>query len=116
MASALEQLFFTITLLDKVSGPSKGVCKSFQKMQQQGKDAFQLMGKGAIGITAAATSLDLFSGRGREFSKALGEVASLDTPAAELDKLAAASKKFTFQFGGDATKIAASAYDIQSAI
>lgn len=116
MAGVMEQLFYTITLLDRVSGPSKGVCESFQAMQQQGKDAFQLMGKGAIGITAAAAGLDTFSGRGRDFSKALGEVASLDTPAAELDKLGLASKKFTTQFSGDATQIAASAYDIQSAI
>ena len=44
MAGALEQLFFTITLLDKVSGPSKGVCESFRAMQQRGKYALQLMG------------------------------------------------------------------------
>lgn len=116
MAGALEQLFFTITLLDKVSGPSKGVCESFRAMQQRGKDAFQLMGKGALGVAAAASSLNAFSGRGREFNKALGEVASLDTPTAELEKLGLASKKFVQQFGGDAAQIAASAYDIQSAI
>lgn len=116
MAGALEQLFFTITLLDKVSGPSKGVCESFRAMQQQGKDAFQLMGKGALGLTTAAVGLNAFTGPARDFSKALGEVASLDTPAAELGKLGLASKKFAMEFGGDAVEIVRSAYDIQSAI
>ena len=57
MSSALEKLFFTITLMDHVSGPSKSVCQSFQTMQQQGKDAFLLMGKGFVGLTANAAQL-----------------------------------------------------------
>lgn len=116
MASALEQLFFTITLLDKVSGPSKGVCKSFQNMQREGRDAFQLMGKGTLGITTSAIGLERLAEPARGFTKSLKEVSSLDTPVAELDKLAKASKQFTRQFGGDAAAIARSAYDIQSAI
>lgn len=116
MAGTLEQLFFTITLLDKVSGPSKGVCESFRAMQQQGKDAFQLMGKGALGLTTAAVGLNAFTGPARDFSKSLGEVESLGVPVAELDQLETASKRFARQFGGDAAEIVRSAYDIQSAI
>lgn len=116
MASALEKLFFTITLLDKVSGPSKGVCNSFRRMQQQGKDAFQLMGKGALGLTTAAVGLNAFTGPARDFNQALREVASLGTAPEELARLEKASKQFAMQFGGDAAEIVRSAYDIQSAI
>lgn len=116
MASALEKLFFTITLLDKVSGPSKGVCNSFRRMQQQGKDAFQLMGKGALGLTTAAVGLNAFTGPARDFNQALREVASLGTAPEELARLEKASKQFAMQFGGDAAEVARSAYDIQSAI
>lgn len=116
MSSALEKLFFTITLMDHVSGPSKSVCQSFQTMQQQGKDAFLLMGKGFVGLTANAASLLNLTNDARDFSKALGEVASLGVSKDELDKLAKESRKFAMRFGEDATAVARSAYDIQSAI
>lgn len=116
MSSALEKLFFTITLLDHVSGPSKSVCQSFQTMQQQGKDAFRLMGKGIVGLTANAASLLNLTNEARDFSKALGEVASLDVSKDELSNLAKESRKFAMRFGEDATAVARSAYDIQSAI
>ena len=58
MSSALEKLTFTVLLFDKLTGPSKGVCKSMQKMQQQGRDGMLMIGKGAAGIVSAATALN----------------------------------------------------------
>ena len=114
--SKLEKLFFIFSLIDRVSEPAKGVGKALMEIQQTAKDGFMTIGKGALSIGSAAASLSAFTGPARDFEKALGEVASLDTPAAELDKLAEASKSFARQFGGDATEIVRSAYDIQSAI
>ena len=114
--SKLEKLFFIVSLIDRVSEPAKGVGKALMEIQQTAKDGFMTIGKGALSIGSAAASLSAFTGPARDFEKALGEVASLDTPAAELDKLAEASKSFARQFGGDATEIVRSAYDIQSAI
>lgn len=114
--SKLEKLFFIVSLIDRVSEPAKGVGKALMEIQQTAKDGFMTIGKGALSIGTAAASLSAFTGPARDFEKALGEVASLDTPAAELDKLAEASKSFARQFGGDATEIVRSAYDIQSAI
>lgn len=114
--SKLEKLFFIVSLIDRVSAPAKGVGKALMEVQRTAKDGFMTIGKGALSIGTAAASLSAFTGPARDFEKALGEVASLDTPAAELDKLAAASKSFARQFGGDAAAIARSAYDIQSAI
>lgn len=115
-SNALEKLTFTILLLDKVSQPAQGVCKSIQKVQQITQGAFRNISKGTASIAGTAMLFHSFSGPAREFEKALGEVASLDVAPEELDQLSKASKQFAMQFGGDATAIARSAYDIQSAI
>ena len=116
MSSTLEKLTFTILLLDKISQPAQGVCKSIQKIQAVSKDAFQNIGKGWAGVTAGSILLHNFTGLARNFTKALDEVGSLGAPTEELDKLGKASKLFAMRFGGDAAAIARSAYDIQSAI
>lgn len=115
-SNALEKLTFTILLLDKVSQPAQGVCKSIQKVQQITQGAFRNISKGTASIAGTAMLFHSFTGPAREFEKALGEVASLDVAPEELDRLSKASKQFAMQFGGDATAIARSAYDIQSAI
>lgn len=114
--TALEKLFFTITLLDKVSGPSKGVCKSFRNMQDESKAAVRDIGKGVLGIGAAGAGLASFAGPAREFSKALKTVEALDAPASELASLGAASKRFAMQFGEDAVKVIEVGKEIQSAL
>lgn len=115
-SNALEKLTFTILLLDKISQPAQGVCKSLLKVQQITQGAFKNISKGSAGIAASFMGLKTFTGPAREFEKALGEVASLDVAPEELDQLSKASKQFAMQFGEDATAIARSAYDIQSAI
>lgn len=114
--SGLEKLFFIVSLIDRVSKPAKGVGKALMEVQRTARDGFMTIGKGALSIGTAAASLSAFTGPARDFEKALGEVESLGVPVAELDKLGTASKSFARQFGGDATEIVRSAYDIQSAI
>lgn len=116
MKETLEKLYFTIELLDRVSGPTKGVCKSIRRLQSAGKDALQLVSRGTVGLIAVGASMLKTTDSAREFSKALGEVASLGVAQEELDLLAKQSKTFAASFGEDATAVARSAYDIQSAI
>lgn len=114
--STLEKLTFTILLLDKISQPAQGVCKSIQKIQKVFRGATENMTIGGSQIVATFAGLHSLTGPAREFEKALGEVASLDVAPEELDQLSKASQQFAMQFGGDAAAIARSAYDIQSAI
>ncbi len=116
MSDALDKLTFTVLLLDKLSQPSKAVCKSMQAMQSESRDGMLMIGKGSAGVLAAGSALGAFTDPARDFTKALGEVSSLDVQAEELEALGGASKKFAARFGGDAAAIARSAYDIQSAI
>ena len=114
--SGLEKLFFVVSLIDRVSKPSKGVNKSLLAVQRTAKDGFMNIGKGALSIGATGAALSAFTGPARDFNKALGEVASLDVLPEELDKLGAAGNKFAMQFGGNAADIVRAGYDIQSAI
>ncbi len=115
-SGAIEKLYFSIGLIDKLSGPSKGVAKSIQKIHQTARSGIIDFAKGGGAIGGMAFSMLKATDPARGFSKALGEVASLDVSPDELNKLGQASKQFAMQFGGDATEIAKSAYDIQSSI
>ena len=115
-SGAIEKLYFSIGLIDKLSGPSKGVAKSILDIKRTAKAGAIDIIKGGGAIGGLAFSLLKATDPARDFTKALGEVASLDVSPDELSKLGAASKQFAMRFGGDATAIARSAYDIQSAI
>lgn len=116
MSAALEKLTFTVLLLDKLSQPAQGVCKSIRKIQQAAQAGFNSISKGYAGVVASVGTFSSLTTPAREFEKALNEVASLDTSAEDLNKLSKASKSFAMQFGADATEVARSAYAIQSAI
>lgn len=116
MGNTLEKLTFTVLLLDKLSGPSKGVCKSMRQVQEMGQGAFQSLSQSEASIAATGRALHVFTGPAREFNRALGEVASLGVAQDELEKLGAAGKRYAKQFGGNAVEIVRSGYDIQSAI
>lgn len=116
MSAAIEKLTFSVLLLDKLSQPAKGVSQSIQSLQSASRAAWMTMGKGTAMITGAGMALHAFTGKGRDFTKALGEVASLGAAQEELDKLGVAGKKFAMQFGENAAEVVRSGYDIQSAI
>ncbi|MEA4863380.1 MAG: phage tail tape measure protein [Victivallaceae bacterium] len=113
---ALEKLFFQISLIDKITGPSRGVCSAVARMQRQFGDAAVQLSFGSAAIGGVINRMNAFVAPARDMNKALNEVASLGVAPAELAKLEAASKKITSRFGGDAAEMVRSAYDIQSAI
>lgn len=114
--TALEKLFFSIGLIDKVTGPSKGINKAIMGMQRNFTSGLNKMALGSAGIYGVASSLVSVTGAARGFDKAINEVASLGTSAEDLMLLGKASNKFAMQFGGDAAAIVGSGYDIKSAI
>ncbi|WP_176013053.1 phage tail tape measure protein [Victivallis sp. Marseille-Q1083] len=115
MNSALEKLTFSVLLLDKLSGPSKGLCKSLEKVQEKSREAFVMFGKGSAALTGAVLSLNGLTGPAREFEKALGGIRSLGAAEDEIQKLGKEALKFSREFGGSAADIVESGYAIQSA-
>ena len=111
-----EKLFFMIELLDRVSGPSKGVNAAIRTMQSNFRNAAMDIATGGTSIYSGFAFLEKASRAAREFEIATGEVKSLSVLPDELEKLQIASKDFVAQFGGNATDIVRAGYDIQSAI
>ncbi|MCI6287897.1 MAG: phage tail tape measure protein, partial [Lentisphaeria bacterium] len=116
MSTSLEKLTFSILLLDNLSKPAAGICRSLQKIQKLSSAGFSNIKLGVANMAGGAAALSGFVSPARDFEKAIGEVRSLGTLEGDLESLTAASKKFTNRFGGDATAFVRSAYDIQSAI
>lgn len=111
-----EKLFFMIELLDRVSGPSKGVNAAIRTMLSNFRNAAMDIATGWTSIYSGFAFLEKASRAAREFEIATGEVKSLSVLPDELEKLQIASKDFVAQFGGNATDIVRAGYDIQSAI
>lgn len=116
MSTSLEKLTFSILLLDNLSKPAKGICRSLQRIQKFSSAGFSNIKLGVANMSGGAAALSSFVSPARDFEKAIGEVRSLGTLEGDLESLTAASKKFTNRFGGDTAAFVRSAYDIQSAI
>lgn len=111
-----EKLFFTVSLIDKLTGPASKMTHSVEKMYVTGRAGLQNLGKGTAAFLGAGMMLDSLTGSARDFQKAVNEVGSLGVAQDELEKLGNRGKEFAMQFGGSAAEIVRSGYDIQSAI
>ena len=116
MSSSLEKLYFQLSLIDRITDPAKKACSSMIKINKTWGLCLQDFAIGKTILTGTVSALHDLSAPAREFSKALGEVASLGAAEEELEALGRAAKDFATEFGGDAAAIVRSAYDIQSAI
>jgi len=114
--SALNNLLFKVSLLDKMSGPAKGMMKNMDNVTNKIQGGFTKMGVGAGGLAAAGFMLERIIGPAKEMHSALGEVASLDVGADVLDNLNKTALKFSVKYGESAQDFVRSSYDIQSAI
>ncbi|WP_051258215.1 phage tail tape measure protein [Desulfovibrio cuneatus] len=116
MATKLEKLEFLIGVKDAASSKLGKLQKTFSSMRKQaGGELRNLMG-GAMAAWGGVTSLKQIMQPAIEMKRALGEVESLGVAADGLDELRKMSTSFAFDFGGAATDVVRSAYDIQSAI
>ncbi|MDD5697674.1 MAG: phage tail tape measure protein [Victivallaceae bacterium] len=115
-SGAIEKLYFSIGLIDQLTGPSKGVARSIQKIQQTVKTGIKDIVKGGGAVGGMTFSLLRATGEARDFDKAMKEVAALDAPRREVLALGRAGKQFAMEFGGAAADVVRSGYDIQSSI
>ena len=116
MATMLEKLMFSISLLDKISGPAGKIKKTVSGMAEGISGSFQKITAGAAGMGAAGYTLHSLAAPANEFNMAIGQVRSLEVAQNSLDALSDKAIAFSVKYGESAADIVASSYDIQSAI
>jgi TP901 family phage tail tape measure protein len=114
--SALNNLQFMISLIDRVSGPMGKVMKTIDSVSNKFQSGAQKIGYGVAGIAGAAYSINRLLEPTKEMQRALGEVKSLGVADDTLNMLRETALKFSRQYGGSAADVVRSSYDIQSAI
>ena len=75
MSSSVQKLFLQLSLIDKITEPSRTVCKSVESVRQAWKFAAREFAYSGALMSGTVSSLHNLSLPAREFSKALGEVA-----------------------------------------
>lgn len=116
MSSGLEKLFFTVSLIDRVSKPVAAIDRVIGGMKRRAQTGFSAIQQGAVGLVASGLALRSALSPAIEMDRALGEIRSLGVVESELDRLTAAALKFSVQYGQSAALFVRSSYDIQSAI
>lgn len=114
--TALEKLFFSVELIDKVTNPAKGVSKCMKDVAKTGRDGFMGLTRGALAVGGTIAVLTSFTASARNFNKALNEVSALGVVGEEIVKLGDAALDFSAKFGGSADDVVKAGYDIQSSI
>ena len=112
MSEPLQNLMFTIDLLDQVTGPAGKICNSIEGVT----DTFSKVAGGAAGVAAAGYAISALAAPAQEFNNVIGEVRSLGVAQDSLDMLADKSIAFSIKYGESAQDFVSSSYDIQSAI
>ena len=113
---ALEKLMLTVGLLDRISGPLRGIQRTVDQVTSHSRKAFMDTASGVTALVAASTSFASTINPANDMNNALGEVRSLDVAEDTLAALNQAGLKYSIQFGEQASTYVRSAYDIQSAI
>ena len=116
MATKLEKLMFSISLLDQVTGPAGKIQKTLDTVSQSAKSAFSDIGAGALSMAGAGIAMQQMLMPAIELDRAMGEVASLGVQQDALNDLADTALNFSTNYGKSAAEFVSSAYDIQSAI
>ena len=116
MASELQKLMFSVSLLDNVTGPAGKIRKQMDSTASSAKAAFSQIGMGAAAGVATGLALKSMLTPAIEMDRALGEVKSLGVTNDALQELSDTALEFSVAYGRSATDFVRSSYDIQSAI
>jgi TP901 family phage tail tape measure protein len=116
MSASLDKLMLTVGLLDKITGPMKGIQKTIQQVTSTSRKAFMNTASGVAALIAASSSFAATVNPANDMNMALGEVRSLEVADSTLAALNQAGLKYSIEFGDQASNYVRSAYDIQSAI
>lgn len=116
MKSAIEKLFFKISLIDKVTAPANKIFQKLDKINQRTQAGMRKVAAGGVGLYATARTLKSLLSPAIEMDRAIGQVRSLDVADLALKRLERTALRFSIRWGESATGFVASAYDIQSSI
>ncbi|PJE55649.1 phage tail tape measure protein [Marinomonas sp. BSi20584] len=116
MSASLDKLMLTVGLLDKITGPMRGIQKTIQQVTSQSRKAFMNTAAGVAALIAASSSFANTVNPANDMNNALREVSSLDVADDTLKRLNQSGLQYSIQFGESASNYVRSAYDIQSAI
>lgn len=112
----LQKLLFSISLLDKVTGPAGKITKALGNTAASAKSAFADIGIGALGITGAGMAMKSIVQPALDMQRALGSLASLGMADNDLKEFGRGAVKLSTELGVSASSLARSAYDLQSAM
>lgn len=116
MNTALNNLEFVVSLIDRVSQPMGKIMTTIDKASRGFNQGFSKIGYGAAGLAGAAYSVSNLLEPTKEMQRSLGEVRSLGVANETLNALQKTALQTSAQFGLSASDITRSSYDIQSAI
>ncbi|MBJ7536948.1 phage tail tape measure protein [Marinomonas transparens] len=116
MAGSLDRLMLTVGLLDKITGPMRGIQRTIQQVTSTSRKAFMNTAAGVAALVAASATFATTVNPANDMNMALGEVRSLEVADSTLAALNQAGLKYSIEFGDQASNYVRSAYDIQSAI
>ncbi|NLQ17553.1 phage tail tape measure protein [Marinomonas sp. M1K-6] len=116
MAGSFDRLMLTVGLLDKITGPMRGIQRTIQQVTSNSRKAFMNTAAGVTALIAASASFANTVNPANDMNMALGEVRSMDVADDTLKRLNQAGLQYSIQFGESASNYVRSAYDIQSAI
>jgi len=116
MSSRLEKLLFSVSLIDKVSGPAGKIAAQIDQLNRRATQGFAQVGVGAAGLFSTGYALSSILSPAIEMDRALGEVKSLGVADSALKQLEKTALSFSTRYGESATDFVRSSYDIQSAI
>jgi TP901 family phage tail tape measure protein len=114
--SALNNLQFMISLIDRISAPMGKIMKSIDMASKGFENGAKKISYGTAGVVGAAYSINRLLEPTKAMQRALGEVKSLGVADDTLNMLRETALKFSRQYGGSAADVVRSSYDIQSAI
>lgn len=116
MAGSFDRLMLTVGLLDKITGPMRGIQRTIQQVTSNSRKAFMNTAAGVTALIAASASFANTVNPANDMNMALGEVRSMDVADDTLKRLNQAGLQYSIKFGESASNYVRSAYDIQSAI
>ncbi|WP_419174401.1 phage tail tape measure protein [Desulfosediminicola sp.] len=116
MSSQLQKLMFSISLLDKVTGPAGKVKNSLGSVADTASESFGIISGGVAGMAASGYTLQTLSAPAHDLNMALGDVKSLDVAEKSLEALTGSAMDFSVEYGESAAEFVRSSYDIQSSI
>ncbi|KKD01382.1 phage tail tape measure protein [Photobacterium halotolerans] len=114
--SSMEKLLMQVALIDQVTKPLQGISNQVTKTAETGRQGFEKMAGGTVGLVAAGVAVQTALMPAIEMDRKLGEVKSLGVTDESLKQLQQTALEFSAGYGKSATDFVAASYDIQSAI